>query len=108
MVNELYPTGRNANTELPFATRAGRAALKFATGLTISTPTAEQRDYDAAREASDALDPYKKTFSKAVIPEDVLLTLPPDVQRVYQLQRRLDKDRRDRQKLDKLRQVGGR
>jgi hypothetical protein len=75
--------------------RAIAAGVRTMTGLNTTAATKEEQRWDAQKQGDFLLRRYSKSFQKPVIPEDVLTTLPPDLQRVYQLNRRLDKDRAD-------------
>ena len=71
------------------------SGVRTMTGLNVTPATQEEQRYDAQKQGDFLLRRFSKSFRKPVIPEDVLTTLPPDLQRVYQLSRRLDKDRAD-------------
>lgn len=78
--------------------RALATGVRAATGLTVTAATEDEKRYDAQKQGDFLLRRYSKSFRKPVIPEDVLLTLPPALQQAYQLNRRLDKDRADAKK----------
>jgi hypothetical protein len=75
--------------------RALATGLRTMTGLNVTAATPDEQRYDAQKQADFLLRRYSKSFRKPVIPEDVLMTLPPELQQVYGLTRRLDKDRAD-------------
>jgi hypothetical protein len=69
--------------------------VRAATGLTVTAATQPEERYDAKKQIDFLLRRYSRSFRSPVIPEDVLMTLPPALQQAYQLNRRLDKDRAD-------------
>lgn len=78
-----------------FAERALATGVRTATGLTVTAATKDEERYDAQKQADFLMRRYSKSFRKPVIAEDELMALPPDLQRVYRLSQRLDKDRAD-------------
>ena len=75
--------------------RALATGVRAATGLTVTAATQPEERYDAKKQIDFLLRRYSRSFRSPVIPEDVLMTLPPALQQAYQLNRRLDKDRAD-------------
>jgi hypothetical protein len=68
------------------------------TGLQFKTATPEQAARDALRQSRDLLGDYTRSYNAVSIPEDELLTLPPALREVYELNRRLGKDGREAKK----------
>jgi hypothetical protein len=81
-----------------FAERSLATGVRSITGLTTTAATEDEERYDAQKQVDFLMRRYSKSFRKPVIAEDELMTLPPDLQRVYRLSQRLDKDRADAKK----------
>jgi hypothetical protein len=75
-----------------------RTGVSMTTGLQLKTATPEQAARDAIRQSRDLLGDYTRSYNSVSIPEDELLTLPPELRQVYELNRRLGKDSREAKK----------
>lgn len=93
-VTQLTDTSTGAS--LP--ERMLRTGVSMTTGLQFKTATPEQAARDAIRQSRDLLGDYTRSHNSVTIPEDELLTLPPALRQVYELNRRLGKDSREAKK----------
>lgn len=104
----FYPRGSQTVRRLmddrnvpDFATRRNQTIFNTFTGGKVQPVTDEARTLDARRTLEDVLQPYSRSFEQRYIPEEFLPNLPPEIQRLYTLDRSLNREQRLREKARK-------